>query len=239
MHQSLSPVARQSLSDGLAERVRELIQTGTFQPGDRLPSIADMARRFGVGHPTLREALKKLETVGIVTIRHGSGVYVGKDDNHLLIRNPVFSGGITRKLLLDLVEAREPVELTSARLAATNASERHLETMHTLLTRAEECLDDDAVLSDVNMAFHKEIAAASGNSVLAQMQDVLTRVFREEQRMILGIYGSRRKDHQEHVQILAALQERDVELAVDRMKAHLAGVRDALLRWESDTLPGG
>jgi GntR family transcriptional repressor for pyruvate dehydrogenase complex len=60
MHRALGPVVRQSLSNELADRVQELIRTGDFRPGDRLPSIADMARRFGVGHPTLREALKKL-----------------------------------------------------------------------------------------------------------------------------------------------------------------------------------
>jgi GntR family transcriptional regulator, transcriptional repressor for pyruvate dehydrogenase complex len=237
MHQ-LSPVTRQSLSDGLAERVRELIQAAGFEPGDRLPSIAEMARRFGVGHPTLREALKKLETLGIVTIRHGSGVYVGKDENSLVITNPVFSGAITRKLLLDLVDARTPLEVTSARLAATNATDRHLETMRRLLDRAEESLDDDALLSEVNMAFHREIASASGNAVLMQLQEVLTNVFRAEQRLILGIYGSRRKDHREHVEIFEALESRGPELAVGRMRAHLDGVRDALLRWESETLPG-
>lgn len=102
------PVARQSLSDELAQRVRWMIAGGGYAPGDRLPSIASMARRFGVAHPTLREALRKLETLGIVEIRHGSGVFVGVDENALLITNPVFEGHVTRALLLDLVDARTP-----------------------------------------------------------------------------------------------------------------------------------
>jgi GntR family transcriptional regulator, transcriptional repressor for pyruvate dehydrogenase complex len=234
MHQALSPVARQSLSDGLAERIRQLIQTGDFRPGDRLPSIADMARRFGVGHPTLREALKKLETLGIVTIRHGSGVYVGRDDNSLLISNPVFSGSFTRKLLVDLIEARTPIELTTVGLAARNATLEHLREMKSLLTQAGESLGDDAVLSRVNMAFHREIAKASGNAVLAQLLEVLTNIFHEEQRAILSIYGSRQKDHAEHVRIFEALTDRDADLAAERMQAHLDGVREVLLRWDQE-----
>jgi GntR family transcriptional regulator, transcriptional repressor for pyruvate dehydrogenase complex len=237
MHQALSPVVRQSLSDGLAERVRQLIQRGGFQPGDRLPSIADMARRFGVGHPTLREALKKLETLGIVNIRHGSGVYVGRDDNSLVISNPVFTGSITRRLLVDLVEARIPVELTTVELAAKNATAEDVEQMRQLLVRASESLDDDALLSSANMAFHRAIASASGNSVLSQLLEVLTNVFHDEQRVILNIYGSRRRDHQEHLQILQAIEAGDSELAVSRMRAHLNGVREVLLRWEPDTVP--
>lgn len=239
MHHALSPVARQSLSDGLAERVRQLIQAEDFGPGDRLPSIADMARHFGVGHPTLREALKKLETLGIVSIRHGSGVYVGRNNESLLISNPVFSGSFTRKLLVDLIEARVPIELTSVRLAAANATPEHIREMKALLQQAAVNLDDDTVLSQVNMAFHREIAAASGNAVLGQVLEVLTNVFQEEQRVILSIYGSRKKDHGEHVQIFEALAEKNPELAVERMAAHLEGVREVLLRSKSETLPAG
>ena len=231
------PVARQSLSDDLAVRVRQLIQGGSFQPGDRLPSINDMARRFGVGHPTLREALKKLETLGVVTIRHGSGVYVGTDNNSLVIPNPIFSGSVTRKLLLDLIEARVPVEVTAAGLAAQHATGEHLQQMRALLRRAEESRDDDAALSAANMGFHREIASSSGNKVLGQLLEVLTNVFHEEQRLILNIYGSRQKDHQEHLQILEALEQKDADLAIERMRAHLEGVRDVLLRWDSETVP--
>ncbi len=234
MQQAISPVARQSLSDGLAERIRQLIHTGGFKPGDRLPSIADMARRFGVGHPTLREALKKLETLGIVNIRHGSGVYVGRDDNSLLISNPVFTGSFTRKLLVDLIEARTPIEVTSVRLAAKNATAENLREMKSLLNQASESLGDDAVLSRLNMAFHREIATASGNEVLGQVVEVLTNIFQEEQRAILSIYGSRQKDHAEHVQIYEALVARDADLAVERMQAHLDGVRDVLQRWDQE-----
>lgn len=237
MNRVLGPVSRQSLADGLAERVLELIRGGGFRSGDRLPSIAHMAQRFGVGHPTLREALKKLETLGIVSIRHGSGVYVGKDNDSLLISNPVFSGSVTGKLLVDLIEARIPIELTSVELAAKNATAEHLSEMATLLKRAGESLDDDAVLSSVNMAFHREIATASGNPVLGQVLEVLTNLFRDEQRLILDIYGQRKKDHREHVGILEALEQRDVKLSVERMRTHLEGVRDVLLRAESDQFP--
>jgi GntR family transcriptional regulator, transcriptional repressor for pyruvate dehydrogenase complex len=230
MIETLTPIARQSLADNLAARIRQLIQSEGFEPGDRLPTIAEMSRRFGVGHPTLREALKKLETLGMVSIRHGSGVYVGRNNNSLLISNPVFSGTPSQKLLLDLVEARVPIEVTSARLAALNATPDNLREMRSLLELAGEYLDDDAELSRVNMAFHREIAEASGNAVLAQLLEVLTNVFHQEQRAILDIYGSRRKDHHEHMEILEAVAAGDADLAVERMSAHLEGVRVALLR---------
>ena len=88
MRDAFGPVLRQSLSDKLALRIRSMIQKGDFQRGDRLPPILEMARRFGVGHPTIREALKKLETMGFVEIRHGSGVYVTRSEEVLLLASP-------------------------------------------------------------------------------------------------------------------------------------------------------
>src|SRR5207247_2373975 len=75
---------KQSLSDRLARRIRGMIQRGQYRVGDRLPAIMEMAKRFGVGHPTVREALKKLETIGVVEIRHGSGVYVSRSEEVLV-----------------------------------------------------------------------------------------------------------------------------------------------------------
>src|SRR5690348_12151302 len=113
MADAFTPVLRQSLADDLAHRVKQLIEAEGYEPGDRLPSISEMARRFRVGHPTLREALKKLQTLGVVDIRHGSGVYVGKNHNALLLSNPIFDTAVSKKLLLDLIEARMAIELKS------------------------------------------------------------------------------------------------------------------------------
>ncbi|MEO8334092.1 MAG: FadR/GntR family transcriptional regulator [bacterium] len=227
----LSPVVRQNLSDEIAQRIAQLIQAQEYEPGARLPAITDMARQFGVGSPTLREALKKLETVGVVDIRHGSGVYVGRSPESLMITNPVIEARATKKLLVDLIEARIPIESQTAALAALNASQENLEEMDRLLARAGRSFDDSALLTQVNLAFHREIALASGNVVMHQILDVLSNLFRSEQRMILDIHGRREDDHREHVEIHEALRARDVELAVARMRSHLERVRDTLLAW--------
>jgi GntR family transcriptional repressor for pyruvate dehydrogenase complex len=233
------PVSRQSLSHDIAQRIAQLIQTGHHQPGARLPAISDMARQFGVGSPTLREALKKLETVGVVDIRHGSGVYVGRAPESLLITNPVIEARATKKLLVDLIEARIPIELETAALGAKNATPEHLDEMDRLLTRAGRSFGDSILLTQVNLAFHREIALASGNVVMHQILDVLSNLFKEEQRLILNIHGSREDDHREHVDIYGALRARNAPLAVDRMRAHLESVRDKLLAWQSDEVTVG
>ena len=234
---SLGRMPRQSLSDRLARRIRELIQQREYREGDRLPAIMEMARSFGVGHPTVREALKKLEAVGVVEIRHGSGVYVSRSDEVMLLATPDYAPVVTQKLLTDLVRSRMPLEMQSVSEAVPHLTARHLKEMRRLLNEAERHLDDDGVLNRVNMQFHRQIAVASENTVLLQLLDVLREMFQQEQLMILTIFGSRKEDHHGHLAILDALERRDAELAVARMRTHLQNVVDAVLQWDPERHP--
>lgn len=234
---SFAPVLKQSLSDKLAQRIREMIQKGEYTQGDRLPPIMEMAKGFGVGHPTIREALKKLETMGVVEIRHGSGVYVSRSEEVLVLASPDYSGEVTKKLLLDLINTRMPLEIMSVAEAMKHATLDDLVEMRRLLTSAGQNLTNDVVLNEVNMGFHRQIALASGNTVLLQLLDVLHDLFTDEQRLILGIFGSRERDHKEHLSILDALEKRDEKKGTDLMRKHLLGVADAILRWNPEDHP--
>ncbi|HEY6210361.1 MAG TPA: FadR/GntR family transcriptional regulator [Gemmatimonadales bacterium] len=236
---AFAPELKQSLSDRLARRIRRMIQRGDYRVGDRLPPIMEMAERFGVGHPTVREALKKLETIGMVEIRHGSGVYVIRGEEVLVLASPDYPGTVTKQLLLDLIRARMALEAQSVADAVQHLRAEDLQEMRRLLKTAGENLAHDDVLSTVNMSFHRQIALASGNAVLVQLLDVLRELFSEEQRLILSIFGSRERDHQGHLAILEALERRDAKLGVKRMRAHLKGVEDAILRWDPEQHPVG
>src|SRR4030095_6110575 len=132
----------------------------------------------------------KLETVGVVEIRHGSGVYVSRSQDVLVLASPDFQGEVTKTLPLHLIQARIPIEMQATALAARNATQENFDEMRQLLTTAGENLDNDDVLNPINMAFHRQIALASGNTVLAQLRDVLQDLFTEEQRILIGIFGS-------------------------------------------------
>jgi GntR family transcriptional regulator, transcriptional repressor for pyruvate dehydrogenase complex len=239
MKHAFAPLERQSLSDRLARQIRGSIQSGDFRRGDRLPPIMEMARRFGVGHPTIREALKKLEAMGVVDIRHGSGVFVTRSEEVLVLASPDYSGLLTKKLLVDLIRARTPLEMQSVSDAVRNATPEHLLEMRRLLGEAAASIEDDERLNAANMGFHHQIARASGNIVLAQLLSALHELFREEQRLILGIGASRERDHAEHLGILEAVEQRDESQAVQRMRAHLEGVQKLVESWDPDHHPVG
>ncbi|HEX9483263.1 MAG TPA: FadR/GntR family transcriptional regulator [Gemmatimonadaceae bacterium] len=237
MRDAFAPVLKQSLAARIAQHIRAMIREGNYEQGDRLPPIMEMAKQFGVGHPTIREALKTLETMGTVEIRHGSGVYVARSEDVLVLASPDYPETVTKKLLLDLIQARMPLEMASVAAAVKHITRANLVEMRRLLTSAEKNLGNDVVLNEVNMSFHRQIALASGNTVLVQLLDVLHDLFTEEQRLILDIFGSRERDHKEHLGILQALEKRDEGLGVRRMGKHLEGVADAIRRWNPEDHP--
>lgn len=229
---TIRPLSRTSLADSLASKIQALIGSGRYAVGERLPSITEMARQYNVGPPTLREAIKRVEALGLVSVRHGSGVYVRSLAPPIFLTNPIHTGEPSKKLLLDLVEARMPIEIETAVLAARHVTAEQIDRMEEILEGAAAAMGNPAVLAPLNMAFHCEIAKASGNVVLAQLVEQIVDLFRDEQRVILDIHGPRDRDHQEHRALLDTVcRGADVEAGA-LMRAHLEGVRTAIQTWD-------
>lgn len=217
----------QSLSEHLGQQVLALIRDEAMAPGDRLPSVKDLAERFSVATPTMREALRLLQMAGTLDIRHGSGIYVRHPGSRLMLTNP-YAGSMGPAAILNLLQARLLIEPPVAELAALNASDKHLAELADLLADAERHLSgqdaEDTVLGVANMRFHRGIADGAGNPILAEVVFTLTEVHIKEQMAVLDLYNNRRRDHEQHKLILDALQRREPGHARTLMSDHLADV---------------
>lgn len=232
MSDGFREVPRDSLADTLARRIRGLIQSGEYGEGDRLPAILEMARLFGVGPPTVREALKKLETLGVVDVRHGSGVYVASRRELLVLARPPFGRGTDGRLYSEVIEARIPLEVEAARGAATHASETDIAAMRHVLTGLERG-SDDLRLAESDAAFHRLLGATSGNAIIAQLLDALRDLFTDEGRVVRWEPLAEDRDVIAHHAILDAIAAHDAPLAGERMRSHLERVRAAVRTAES------
>jgi GntR family transcriptional repressor for pyruvate dehydrogenase complex len=217
--------ARTDLSSYLTQQVMDLIRVGNLRPGDRLPTAKALAERFAVATPTIREALRRLQALGVVDIRHGSGIYVRPGTERFLLANPdqrLFDAGKIPQLL----DARLLIEPYLARLAALRIDYAGLDRLQSYLDEAGKYLSaSDEPLMHATMAFHSAIAAASGNSVLSDIIGLLIDLYSSEQLAITSLYNARVEDHREHLEILAALRERDPDRVAELMRRHLAGVK--------------
>ena len=212
----------------VAEQLQKLIEDGVLPEGGRLPSERELANRFGVSRPTVREAMIALEIAGLVEVRSGSGVYV------------LDSGGTPRKLAdtqepgpFEILEARKLVEAETCALAAERISAEQLQQLERLLEEMVAENSEEAITERADEKFHCLIAEAAGNSALAasitwlwqlrNQSEISThfhrRVREEGVRPILA-------DHQE---IFEALCARDPEASRAAMSSHLQRVIDHLL----------
>lgn len=229
-------VLRRSLSDALIDRVVDLIRSEGLGPGDRLPAARDLAKRFAVATPTIREALRQLQATGAIDIRHGSGMYVNAALDRIVIANPNLPV-LDVDQLIELIDARLVIEPHLAGLAARRGGAATTAALRRALDTAEEHLADgnDARLHEANMAFHRAVATASGHRILHEVLDSLLSVHAGEQREILLIFDDRSLDHDEHRAVLAAIEAGSEELARDLMRRHLEDVAAAVARRRSTT----
>ena len=216
---------RPDLSRQLSEQILALINAQEMQPGDRLPTMKELAATFGVATPTIRESLRRLQATGVVDIRHGSGIYLLRADQGVMIANPHY-GELDAETVLNLLDARLVIEPRLAEMAATNATEADLVRIEEILDEAEHLLSgQDRALNPVNMHFHTAIARASGNPILAQVLESLVDLYTQEQLAILEIFNARVRDYRDHILIFGAIRDHEPDLAARRMTRHLQSVR--------------
>jgi GntR family transcriptional repressor for pyruvate dehydrogenase complex len=221
-------VARTTAADELTRELIDLLKDENLEPGDRLPAVTALADRFDVTPPTIRESLRRLEALGFLDFRHGSGVYLREPLERVIVSNP-YSGQLDRDVILDLIDARLLIEPHLAILATARGGKGAIDEIERILDRADLAIQgEDVVLSDLALGFHRAIARRSGNSVLSQTLDSLLDLYAVEQMVILQVYDNRERDAREHRAVLEAMREGRPDLAGERMREHLTGVRSVV-----------
>src|SRR2546430_12024541 len=154
--------------------IMKMLTSGELGAGDRLPPERDLALRLGVPRSTVREAIRGLEMMRVLQVRHGEGIFVTSLDAALLLEATGFAMQLMRDHeVLDLLELRAILEGGAASLASARITDEQL---RSLLRRLEE-LDAAATadeLLEADIAFHAGIAAGTGNVMLAAPLDTLS-----------------------------------------------------------------
>lgn len=214
------------LYQDLARQLLAELLSGAYAVGARLPAEREMALKYNVSRPTVREAIIALEVQGLVEVRVGSGAYVlrlpGNDDE------PGFNVSA-----FELTEARLMFEGESAALAATQITDEELEEISALVDAIARENNDPAGTEQADRAFHLAIAHATRN---AAIHDTIARLWdlRSTSPEAALLHEKARTAHikpvvDEHSAILSALRARDPAAARAAMRAHLSQVIDSLL----------
>lgn len=223
-------VARNTAGGRVVEYVLRLIEAGRLKPGDRLPPERDLADQVGVSRASLRSGLRSLQAMGVMNARQGSGTYIVAGPPRLgegPLRFLAALHGFTRD---EMFEARAVLEVGGAYLAAARARPEQMAAMADEVAGMYASIDDpkEYLLHDVQ--FHRAVAAASGNHVLATLVDTLAQLVWETRRETVARSTNLKESAEMHRRIYRAIRARDVERARREMTAHLEKARKAQVR---------
>lgn len=160
---SAAPLAAERLSDRLAAALRQRIDRGELAPGERLPTEQALAAQYAVSRTVVREAVSRLRSSGLLVARQGSGVYVAPTD---AARPLDFDAAVLADLaaVLEVVEARRALESEAAALAAVRASAAQRAAIARALDAVDASVASGSAGIDEDLAFHRAIADAAGNT---------------------------------------------------------------------------
>ena len=173
------PVKKRRLYEDIVDHIKELMVRGELKPGDKLPSERELAERFGVGRPTVREAIRTLSLMGLVEVGRGKqGTHVSDTafDPYMESFKQQMSWMIEmeKTTLRQLLEVRDTLETQIALLVAERASDAQMAEMKNLLAEMKECLDDTGDYLEVAIRFHRFMAQATQNPIFYSTWDAFT-----------------------------------------------------------------
>jgi GntR family transcriptional repressor for pyruvate dehydrogenase complex len=220
------PVRRVNVSAEIADRIAEQIERGELPPGSRLRSERELSDLYQVGRSSVREAIKSLESRGLVEGRQGEGRFVRALDLAGIVQTPSGPVAVTEADIRQLYEARLIVEPAMTALAAQRAARRDLTALRRLLARDEALLAKGTYGGVEDNAFHMQIAALAQNPLLEKLLDAMLRVLHAHREPALRSGPPRPLTLDGHRAILAALESGDPEHARHAMIDHLARARE-------------
>jgi GntR family transcriptional repressor for pyruvate dehydrogenase complex len=207
--------------------IRQLIDRGALGPGARLPAERDLARLVGVSRPTVRAGLRTLAALGVVRSRRGSGTYIPDGPPTLGAEALSFLAALHKFTVDDVYEARRILEVGAAGLAAERATPEQLATLADEVAGLFASLNDRQVFLVHDINFHRGIAAASGNPIVASFVEMVAALYYERRRMTAerAVDRDLRDAADAHRQIYQAVRAKDVERARRLMNEHLQRAR--------------
>lgn len=218
------------LSERIVVHLEQLLAEEQFKPGDRLPPEREMAQMLGVSRPSLREAVRILQTRGRLTVKHGQGVYITAPGSQ---RELAAALGEVQMSISEQFAMREVLEVPAATWAASRISRKQLRELRTILddlhAAFEESPRDFERIAELDARFHLTIADAAGNPFLHQTSHLLSSMILSGMETTLLIPGRREKSREQHERILAALAAGDEKAAGRAARTHIRSALGAAL----------
>ena len=226
-------IRRRGLQAEIQDIVKRYIIDHRFKPGDALPGEGELAKQMGISRPSLREAMKVLQTIGVIETRHGSGTYVGSlsldpfaDGMAFQILIAAQHGEAAPQDLLDLVDIREAIESTRIRKVTGMHTDDQFRKMYSLCDRMATLDVESNRFGEGDLALHQLIF----EPLQSRLYSEFIKVFWKVSNLAIRPFASSASDKivEEHRAILDALADQDATRASEAISAHISQLATAI-----------
>ncbi len=226
----MKPLKRKSRQEYVMEQIQDLIIQNALKPNDYLPSEIEMAQALNVSRSTVREALRRLETMGIVDISHGERPRVSTLNLERFLDALRMFMVIDKDEFIDLMELRKILEIGAVDIVIDKLTPEHAENLKRYIEIMKENIDDPEVFALNDFNFHLELIKATENFLLHKLMDIVGVALLKVQR-ITSRFPSSKTAIPHHEAILDALLKRDKNKAKKILTEHIDTSKQKLIEY--------
>jgi GntR family transcriptional regulator, transcriptional repressor for pyruvate dehydrogenase complex len=225
----LVPIRSTRIYEEIVRQIKTMIAEGRLTSGDRLPPERELAEKFLVSRTSVREALRALESLGLVEIRQGEGTFIREISVDRLVEPLALVMVSQRQALAELFEARRLLEPAIAGLAAARATPDEIQDMERILEdQAREVVAGRTGFAQ-DAQFHAAIGRAAHNEAITRIAHAVMDLLTQSREESLNTPGRPSRSHDDHRRILQAIAERQPASAERAMRDHLVAVEALVL----------
>jgi GntR family transcriptional repressor for pyruvate dehydrogenase complex len=221
MPENKTQVSDTQLAMQVVNHIRAKIEDGTLQPGDKIPPEREFARKLKISRASLRTGIGYLAAMGVMKVRHGVGTFVADGPPQIGKSSIGLLGALHGFKSWQMFEARMLLESNLAALAAERGKEEHLTELAEEVAEMYATIDDPAEYLIHDVRFHRTIAQASGNPILAAVMETITTALYDERRKTVELSRDLKNSAEKHRQIYRAIRSRNAAEARKVMEDHL------------------
>ena len=230
--QSIKPVVRNTVVTAVTDQLRTQILSGAFVPGVRLPPERELAERLGVNRLTLRAALSRLETLGLIQTQHGTGSMVRDYREHggveslpnLLHAAREGDAAVYFSLARDLLDLRRGFACETVAFAAERHDARDIKAMRAVIVAQADRVGNTMAFARGDMDFARVVVRAARNVALELLLNTFVRLPEENPGLAREMYPNPRAQHAHYDVVIALIESRDGDRARSTMRVALEAI---------------
>lgn len=226
----LRPLQKTRLFEVIVEQIQSQIKDGSLKPGEQLPGERELAERLNVSRTAVREAIRTLEMMGCVDIKPGEGVFVKEVKLDDLLKPIKTSISVDKEMILNLLDARDVIEVEAAKRAAVHATEEDIQKMSYTLIQAQKSIEQGGIGLQQDNEFHICVAEATQNPIFVLIMNLIADLLVKSREATLNIPGEPEKTLDDHKEIYQAIACKNPEKASTLMKEHIFKGKKNIIR---------